>query len=85
MTFENDALEAAVKSALGIGPDEPILETDFAENLTRLIATSKEIDDLTGLEKATGLTTLDLGQNAIDDSRHRCQSLENLDDVRLSE
>ena len=65
VTFANDALEAAVKSALGIGPDAPILETDLAENLTRLIATGKNIDDLTGLEKATGLTTLDLGQNAI--------------------
>ena len=65
VTFDNDALEAAVKSELGIGPDAPILETDLAENLTRLIATGKEIDDLTGLEGATALTTLDLGQNAI--------------------
>ena len=63
--FENEALEAAVKSELGIGPDAPILETDLAENLTRLIATGKEIDNLTGLEGATALTTLDLGQNAI--------------------
>ena len=67
VTFENDALEAAVKSELGIGPDASILETDLAENLTRLIATGKEIDDLTGLEGATALTTLDLGQNAIAD------------------
>ena len=65
VTFENEALEAAVKSELGIGPDAPILETDLAENLTRLIATGKEIDNLTGLEGATALTTLDLGQNAI--------------------
>ena len=33
--------------------------------LTRLTATRKEVDDLTGLEQATGLTTLDLGDNAI--------------------
>ena len=65
VTFDNDALEAAVKSELGIGPDAPILETDLAENLTRLIATGKGIDNLTGLEGATALTTLDLGQNAI--------------------
>ena len=80
MTFANDALEAAVKSELGIGPDAPILETDLAENLTRLIATSKGIDDLTGLEDATALTTLDLGQNAIADfgPLARLEKLENV-------
>ena len=35
------------------------------DELTRLTATRKEIADLTGLEKATGLERLDLGDNAI--------------------
>ena len=64
VVFNNADLEAAVRSALRIATGYPILKTKITE-LTRLTATRKEIDDLTGLEQATALTTLDLGDNAI--------------------
>ena len=64
MAFGNADLEAAVRSALRISRGYPVLKTKITE-LTRLTATRKGIDDLTGLEDATGLTTLDLGQNVI--------------------
>ena len=65
VVFANTALETAVRSALGITRGHPILPTgdDGLDTLTRLTATRKDIDDLTGLEGATALTTLDLGQN----------------------
>ena len=65
VVFENTALETAVRSALRISRGYPILPTDEKglDTLTRLTATRKDIDDLTGLEGATALTTLDLGQN----------------------
>ena len=49
--------------------------------MERLIATSKKIDDLTGLEAATALETLDLGNNAIEDfgALSNLSSLETLD------
>ena len=67
VVFENDALETAVRSALRISKGYPIRTTGEKglDTLTRLTATHKEIDDLTGLEGATALTTLDLGQNKI--------------------
>ena len=64
VTFPDDALEAAVKSALRLGDTDPILDTEL-QDLTRLTATRKNIIDLTGLEEATGLEHLDLGDNAI--------------------
>ena len=66
--FNNTDLAAAVRTALRITKGYPILTTgDKAINtLTRLTAIRKEIADLTGLEVATGLTTLDLGDNAIE-------------------
>ena len=68
VTFNNPDLAAAVRSALRITKGYPILEGPIADkkditDLTRLTATRKNIDDLTGLEGATALTTLDLGQN----------------------
>ena len=64
VAFENAELEAAVRSALRISKGYPVLNAKITE-LTRLTTTRKEVDDLTGLEQATGLTTLDLGDNAI--------------------
>ena len=64
VVFNNAALEAAVRTALRIRTGYPIL-TDNITDLTSLTATSKQIDDLTGLEEATALTRLDLGNNAI--------------------
>ena len=67
VTFNNDALETAVRSALRISTGYPILETGEKglDTLTRLTATSKKIDDITGLEDADALTNLDLGNNEI--------------------
>ena len=64
VVFNNAALEAAVRSRLRIRTGYPIL-TDNITDMTTLTATSKQIDDLTGLAAATGLTRLDLGNNAI--------------------
>ena len=64
--FANTALETTVRSALRIATGYPVLKTKITE-LTRLTATRKSIDNLTGLEEATGLTDLDLGDNAIVD------------------
>ena len=68
VVFTNTDLEAAVRSALRISKGHPILPTGEKGigTLTRLTATRKEIADLTGLEVATGLTTLDLGDNEIE-------------------
>ncbi len=64
VVFTDDNLETAVKSALRIASADPVLETDIT-TLTSFTATRKSIVNLTGLEKATGLTTLDLGDNSI--------------------
>ncbi len=64
VVFTDDNLEMAVKDTLGITNSDPVLETDI-DDLMSLTATDKEIVNLTGLEEATGLTTLDLGQNSI--------------------
>ena len=64
VVFTDTNLEAAVKSALRIADLDPILE-DTLLTLESLTATGKQIVDLTGLEEATGLTDLDLGDNAI--------------------
>ena len=80
VTFQDDALEAAVRSALRLGDTDDILDTEL-QDLTRLTATRKGIVNLTGLEAATGLTRLDLGDNAIVnfDPLANLSSLENLD------
>ena len=64
VTFPDANLETAVKKALRIAETDDILETDL-ETLERLTATNKGIDNLTGLERATGLRDLDLGNNVI--------------------
>ena len=62
VVFNNTALEAAVRSALRISTGYPVLISEITD-LTSLTATNKQIDDLTGLEQATALTRLDLGDN----------------------
>ena len=64
VVFRDTNLEAAVKSALRIAVLDPILE-DTLLTLESLTATGEAIVDLTGLEEATGLTDLDLSDNAI--------------------
>ena len=64
VTFSNAELEKAVKKALRIADADSISETKL-ETLERLTATNKGIDNLTGLEHATELKDLDLGNNVI--------------------
>ncbi len=83
VVFNNANLEAAVRSALRISTGYPVLKSKITE-LTRLIVTRKEIVDLTGLEEATGLTTLGLGQNAIENIGP-LSSLTNLETLDLGQ
>jgi PKD repeat protein len=57
-------LRAAVCSALGKNPTDPLTSDDMA-NLTTLSAAGKDITDLTGLEWAVNLTSADLSNNNI--------------------
>ena len=66
MVFGNAALETSVRSALRIRTGYPILTSNIID-LTSLTATSKQIDDLTGIEQATALTRLDVDNNEIED------------------
>ena len=59
-------LRAAVKNALGKAPSTPIAPAEMA-TLTRLAERNANISNLTGLESATNLTTLDLDENNITD------------------
>ena len=56
--FNDPALEAAVRQALGI-PTDPIMPADML-NLTNFQPIRRDITDLTGLEYATNLTMLRL-------------------------
>ncbi len=58
-------LRAAIVSALGIAPGDTITAVQQMATLTVLYAHDSNISNLTGLEYATNLTTLDLGYNAI--------------------
>ena len=62
VVFTDTALDTAVRSALRISAGDTILP-DALAMLTRLTAARKGITDLSGLEHATGLERLDLGQN----------------------
>ena len=64
--FPDPNLAAAVREALGLSPDEPIMNNKLKE-LKDLTASQKGINDLTGLEQAKGLTTLSLSNNQISD------------------
>ena len=66
VVFTDRNLETAVKRALGIGSGDPVLESALS-TLIALTVTRRQIVNLTGLEGATGLTSLDLGDNAIVD------------------
>ena len=57
-------LRAAIKIAMGKGPDDPITGFEMAF-LSELEAPNSNIRDLTGLELATGLTILDLGTELV--------------------
>ena len=59
-------LRAVIEDSLNKAIGEPITLSEMA-TLTRLIAPNKNIRDLTGLEFATGLDTLNLADNNIED------------------
>ena len=59
-------LAAAVRSALGLGANDAITQAKLL-GLTLLLAPGKSIANLTGLEHATNLTRLFLGENDITD------------------
>ncbi|RKU30417.1 hypothetical protein C6497_04330 [Candidatus Poribacteria bacterium] len=66
VTIPDANLAAAIRKTLGIGPTDPIPKKKM-EELEQLHANEKEIRDLTGLEKATGLKRLSLNRNRISD------------------
>ena len=59
-------LHAAIATALGLSPDTPITHVQM-KTLKDLDMESRNISDLTGLESATNLSTLQLHNNAISD------------------
>ncbi len=66
VTIPDASLAAAVRKTLGLGATDPIPQKEL-EKLEQLHANEKGIRDLTGLEKATGLTVLALNRNRISD------------------
>jgi len=65
VTFPDPNLEAAIREAL-TNPSGPIYAAELA-GLTRLQASSKGIENLSGLQYCTNLTSLSLGSNEISD------------------
>ncbi len=66
-------LRAAIEKALGVAAGEPITVDNIA-TLTRLEAQNANISDLTGLEHATNLTTLNLGHVLVGTERRPINS-----------
>ena len=66
MSIPDDSLRAVIEDSLNKASGAAITRAEMA-TLTRLIAPNKTIRDLTGLEFATGLDTLDLSDNNIED------------------
>lgn len=66
VSFHDPNLEVCVKSALGIGPTDPITTT-LAQTLTSLDCNTRGIQSLNGLESLSNLTTLSLFDNTISD------------------
>lgn len=65
-TFEDPNLEAAVRAALGVGPQED-LTCGLISGLTSLSASSSGITSLVGIQNLTSLVSLLLGVNSITD------------------
>ena len=63
MAIPDANLAAAVREALGLGPTDPISQKKF-EVLESLNADNRDVKDLTGLEKAIGLTTFRTSQES---------------------
>lgn len=70
----DDNLAAAIRNALGLSSDDPITQLDmlnlFGQNpFGNFDASNKKITDLTGIEHASNLTSLNLSNNQIKDLR----------------
>ena len=66
VTIPDSNLRAAIAAELGKASGDPITTSDVAA-LRRLTARESNISNLTGLEHAINLTSLDLGRNSISD------------------
>ena len=66
VTVPDENLAAALRNSLELGANAPITQ-EALEGFTRLILSSRNITNLTGLEYATNLASLDLGDNNISD------------------
>ena len=66
VTIPDPNLRAKIEEALGKASGAAITTADMAR-LTRLVAPSANISDLTGLEQATNLTSLSLRNNTVSD------------------
>ncbi len=89
VTIPDEKLELLIRIRLGM-PNGPLTNSDL-ERLTDLIAIEENIEDLTGLEFAINLTTLDLGnvdEPGPGDNKIRSlfplKNLTNLTDLNLS-
>ena len=67
VTIPDANLRAVIEDSLGKASGASITSTEMA-SLTRLEAPNSDINDLTGLEFATGLTVLDLGYEVVDNT-----------------
>ncbi len=70
-------LRAVIADSLGKARGAPITRAEMA-TLTRLEAPNSNISDLTGLEFATGLTFLNLGEERVDGGRVNSNEISNL-------
>jgi len=66
VTFDDENLEAAVRSALAVGETED-LGCGQVSGLTRLVAAEADIESLEGIQNLTGLEDLNFWGNAITD------------------
>ena len=83
-TWMPDAnLRGAIRNALGLATDATFTQAQL-QQLTKLWASQSGISDLTGLEHATGLTTLSLWGNSISDLAP-LSGLTGLTDLRLGQ
>lgn len=70
-------LRAAIEDSLGKASGAPITRAEMA-TLTSLEVPNKNISDLTGLEFATGLTRLDLGEEVVNGVGNNSNEISNI-------
>ena len=70
-------LRATIETALGVASGDPIAPAEMG-TLTRLQARNANISDLTGLEFATNLTTLELGPERVGNEWRNSNAVEDL-------